>query len=156
VQQVEAREAPRNPGASPVVLPDADSASPELAALRAQWAKIREGARDRSNIAGALLNTVWHIKSFEGDVVELGFRFPAMVTKLQEDTKALQAIVETCSEAAGRPVRVNAVVWDVLAQAAPAPQAVAANGGARSSAPSAGASHLLEEALRAGAVRIEE
>ena len=59
-------------------LPDAESASPELVALRAQWAKIREGARQRSNVAGALLNTVWHIKSFENDVVELGFRFPAM------------------------------------------------------------------------------
>ena len=153
-QQVEARETPRTPGGSPVELPDAESASPELVALRGQWAKIREGARQRSNVAGALLNTVWHIKSFEGDVVELGFRFPAMVTKLQEDAKAREAIIETCSEAAGRPVRVTAVVWDVLVSASPAPQAAAAaSGGSR---PSAGASHLLEEALRAGAVRIEE
>ncbi|MEI6664976.1 MAG: DNA polymerase III subunit gamma/tau [Chloroflexota bacterium] len=153
-QQVETRDAPRGPGASPMELPDAENASPELLALRAQWGKIREGARQRSNVAGALLNTVWHIKSFDDDVVELGFRFPAMVTKLQEDVKALQAIVETCSEAAGRQVRVTAVVWDVLATASPAPQAAAAAaGGGR---PSGGASHLLEEALRAGAVRIEE
>lgn len=136
--------APR-PVAAPFVPPDVDSASPELAAIRAALGGIREAARRRYQPAGALLNTPCAIKSFEGDVVEIGFRFPAHVEKVKDDPKAMQAIVEACSEAVGRTVRVTPVLWDALQQA----QAAAAP-------PQAKGGHLLEEALRAGAVPIPE
>jgi len=140
----EAPSAPR-PAPAPFVPPDADSASPELVALRAALGGIREAARKRYQPAGALLNTPCAIKSFEGDVVEIGFRFPAHVEKVKDDPKAMQAIVEACSEAVGRTVRVTPVLWDALQQA----QAAAAP-------PQAKGGHLLEEALRAGAVPIQE
>jgi DNA polymerase-3 subunit gamma/tau len=137
-------EAPRA-AAAPFAPPDADSASPELAEIRSQWPRIRESARQRYHIAGAVLNTACFIKSFEGDTVELGFRFPTHVTKVQEDAKVLQAIAEACSEVVGRPVRIVPLVWDALQQAsAPAPSAQSKGG------------HLLQEALRHGAVPAEE
>ena len=76
---------------------------------------------------------------------EIGFRFPAHVEKVKDDPKAMQAIVEACSEAAGRAVRVTPVLWDALQQA----QAAAAP-------PQSKGGHLLEEALRAGAVPVPE
>jgi hypothetical protein len=102
-------------------------------------------ARQRYHKAGALLNSACYIKSFEGDSIELGFRFPALVSKAQEDGKVMQAIREAVSEAVGRPVSVVPVVWEALQQASAPPPAQKSAGG-----------HLLEEALKYGAVRAED
>ena len=121
--------------------------------MRDQWGRIRDTVRDHSKKAGALLNSPCFIKSFEGDLVEIGFRFPALVEKVQEDLQVLTAFREAVSEAAGRPVVVSAVVWDALQQAPPAapPQRSSAVSGG-----SSGGGHLLEEALKHGAARVGE
>ncbi len=147
-----ANEAPR-PAPPPFEVPDAADASPALVAMRDQWGRIRDTVRDHSKKAGALLNSPCFIKSFEGDLVEIGFRFPALVEKVQEDLQVLTAFREAVSEAAGRPVVVSAVVWDALQQAPPAapPQRSSAVSGG-----SSGGGHLLEEALKHGAARVGE
>ena len=139
------RETPRPSAPSPFVPPDVADASPALVEIRGKWVDIRESVRKRYHKAGALLNTACDIKSFEGDSVELGFRFPAHVQKAQEDVKVMQAIREAVSEAVGRPVQVVPIVWEAMQQASAPPPTPQSRGG-----------HLLEEALRYGAVPVDE
>ncbi len=131
--------------APPFVPADAADASPDLVALRGKWGGIRESVRKRYHKAGALLNTACEIKSFDGESVELGFRFSTHVQKAQEDAKVMQAIRESVSEAVGHPVQVVPVVWQEMQQAAAPPPVSQSRGG-----------HLLEEALRYGAVPVDE
>ena len=156
-QRAEPRPEPRGePRPAPqFVPPDADAASPELAALRQQWPRIREGARQRHHKAGALLNTACYIKSVDGDSIELGFRFPTHVEKAREDQRVMDAIREAVSEAAGRPLTVSAVVWEALAQA-PAPAAAVASATAAPAAPPPSGGHLFDEALQRGAVPLDD
>jgi len=127
------------------VPPDASEAPPALRDLRSKWGGIRETVRKRSQKAGALLNTACDIKSFDGERVELGFRFATHVQKAQEDPKVMQAIREAVAEAVGHPVQVVPVVWEAMQQAAAPPPVPQSRGG-----------HLLEEALRFGAVPVDE
>jgi len=136
---------PRPAPPPPFVPPDAADASPELTAIRGKWGGIRESVRKRYHKAGALLNTACDIKSFDGASIELGFRFATHVQKAQEDPKVMQAIREAVAEAVGHPVQVVPVVWEAMQQAsAPPPQSQSRGG------------HLLEEALRYGAVPVDE
>ncbi len=133
------------PVAAAFVPPDAADAPPALRDIRGKWGGIREAVRKRSHKAGALLNTACDIKSFDGDSIELGFRFATHVQKAQEDAKVMQAIREAVAEAVGRPVQVVPVVWDAMQEAAAPPPPPQSRGG-----------HLLEEALRYGAVPVDE
>ena len=128
------------------VPPDEGELSPQLTEVRGKWEAIRAAARVRHHKAGALLNTPCNIKSFDGDRVELGFRFPIHVEQVTtfEDGKVMQAISEAVVEAVGRPVEVAAVVWEQLERAAPAvPQR--SQGG-----------HLVDEARKQGAEPVAE
>ena len=135
------------------MLPDQDTASPVLSAARDKWDAIRENARGRYFKAGPLLRQA-HIKSAGVDQIEVGFQFRALLDKAQEDPKVLVAIREAATELLGRPVQIVPVLWEELQQAATAPAAAAAPTGASRPAPSGG--HLLEEALKFGAVPVEE
>jgi len=130
--------------------PDEGEASPELVALRGQWGTIRESARKRTHRAGAILNSQCHIKKFEGDTVEIGFKFPAHVEHAQmlEDGKVMQAIREAVSEAVGREVAVVPVYWPELGEAA---ETAGPRGGG-----GVDGGHLVEEALKLGAERTPE
>jgi DNA polymerase-3 subunit gamma/tau len=143
------RPAARRP-AQPFVPPDAGEVSEALTELRGKWDAIRESARKRSLRAGAILNSRCYIKTFDGDTVEVGFRFPAHVeqAKTLEDGQAMQAIQDAVIEAAGREVEVVPVLWAELEQTTGSPSA------ARGS--SADGGHLVEEALKLGAERVQE
>jgi hypothetical protein len=135
---------PRRAAPPPFVPPDAADAPPALVEIRGKWGSIRESVRKRYHKAGALLNTACDIKSFDGDSIELGFRFATHVQKAQEDAKVMQAIREAVAEAVGHPVQVVPVVWEAMQQASEPPPQPQSRGG-----------HLLEEALRYGAVPME-
>ena len=141
------RRPPADAPSRPPPLPDEGEIPVELAQARAKWPLIQESARRRHSKAGALLNSGCYIKSFPGDRLEIGFRFPTHVDLVTnaEGGAVMQAIREAAADALGRPVDVVPVLWEELAQAkrqaAPAP---ASSGG-----------HLLEEALEQGATRAE-
>ncbi|HJM76151.1 MAG TPA: DNA polymerase III subunit gamma/tau [Dehalococcoidia bacterium] len=143
------RRAARRPP-QPFVPPDAGEVSEELTGLREKWDAIRESARKRSLRAGAILNSQCYIKTFDGDTVEIGFRFPAHVeqAKTLEDGQAMQAIQDTLIEAVGREVEVIPVVWAELEQT------TGSRSAARNSSVDGG--HLVEEAIKLGAERVQE
>ena len=128
------------------VPPDEGELSPQLVEVRGKWEAIRAAARKRHHKAGALLNTPCNIKSFDGDKIELGFRFPVHVEQVMtfESGKVMQAISEAVVEAVGRPVEVAAVVWEQLEQARPAVSQRSQGG------------HLVDEARKQGAESVEE
>ena len=146
--------------------PDEGPVSEELAALRERHEDIREAARSRHRVAGALLSSRCEIKSFEGDRVEIGFQSQLLVEKALGDAEVLQALREAVGEAAGRPVEVVAVVWEALQRSAPSPQqrpddssppaAAGAPPAAAAAPPAPNGGHLVEEALKQGAVLAEE
>ena len=149
-QPPEARVEPpprQPPEAAP---PDEGEIAPELAELRQKWGSIREAARKSNYQAGAMLNSQCYIKKLEDDTVEIGFKSPFVIEKTRtlEDGKVMQAISDAVSEAVGRPVEVVPVLWEELERSselsAGTPPAPAAGG------------HLVEEALKLGADRIEE
>ncbi len=117
-------------------------------------------------MAGALLSSRCEIKSFEGDRVEIGFQSQLLVEKALGDAEVLQALREAVGEAAGRPVEVVAVVWEALQRSAPSPQqrpddssppaAAGAPPAAAAAPPAPNGGHLVEEALKQGAVLAEE
>jgi hypothetical protein len=119
--------------------------SPELAQLREHWDQIRSAARQSHVKAGALLNTAY-VRGVEGDRVEIGFRYPAHVDLVlnSESGAGLTAITPAVSTAVGRSVEVVPVHWEALASTGPAPAAQSSGG------------HLLEEAVKQGAVKIED
>ena len=144
---------------TPPALPDDDTPSPELAALRDRLGDIRDAARAQHHKAGALLNSRCYIKSLEGDTVEIGFQSQLLVEKALGDAEVLQAIRGAVGGALGRDVQVVPVVWDALQQAQPPQQqrADAAGPGAPPPAePSRGGGHLAEAARKLGAVPSEE
>ena len=146
--------------------------SQELAALRERHEEIREAARSRHRVAGALLSSRCEVKSFEGDRVEIGFQSQLLVEKALGDAEVLQALREAVGEAVGRPVDVVPVVWEALQRTSPQPQQRADDASSpptRPPPPSADAppaaaaappvqngGHLVEEALKQGAVLAEE
>ena len=145
------------------VLPDDATASPELAALRDQKDDIRDAARQRHHMAGALLSSLCQFKSLEGDKVELGFQSQLLVEKALGDGEVLQALHEAVGSAVGRQVEVVPVVWEALQRGAPprqqttdAPPSRAPEPPPAPAAAAAGGGHLVEEALRQGAVLAEE
>ena len=127
------------------VPPDEGEVSPELAALRAQWEQIRDAARSRHYKAGAFLKSC-NIKTFDGDRVEVGFRFAAHVDLVvnAEDGRVMEAIRDSVVDAVGRSVEVSAVVWEQL------------EGVARAAPTRSTGGHMLEEALKQGAELIKE
>ena len=146
--------------------PDEGPVSGELAALRERHEDIREAARSRHRVAGALLSSRCEIKSFEEDRVEIGFQSQLLVEKALGDAEVLQTLREAVGEAAGRPVEVVPVVWEALQRSAPAPQQrpndtpppppADAAPAAAAAQPAQGGGHLVEEALKQGAVLAEE
>ena len=133
---------------TPVVPADEGEVTPQLAELRGKWESIRAAARKRNFKAGALLNTQCHVKQFEGDTVEIGFKSAFMIEKANnlEEGKVFQAIGEVVSEAVGRPVEVVPALWEELSQSRDAP----------ASEESADGGHLVEEAQKLGAERVAE
>ncbi len=146
--------------------PDEGPVSEELAALRERHEDIREAARSRHRVAGALLSSRCEIKSFEGDKVEIGFQSQLLVEKALGDAEVLQTLSEAVGEAAGRPVEVVPVMWEALQRTAPAPQQrrddtppappADAPPAAAAAQPAQSGGHLVEEALKQGAVLAEE
>ena len=152
--------------------PDEGPVSEELAALRERHEEIREAARSRHRVAGALLSSRCEVKSFEGDRVEIGFQSQLLVEKALGDAEVLQALREAVGEAAGRPVDVVPVVWEALQRTSPQPQQRAddasppptrppppsaeAPPAAAAAPPVQNGGHLVEEALKQGAVLAEE
>ena len=118
--------------------------------MRAQWPDIRERARKRYFKAGPLLQQA-HIKRLGPDSIEIGFQFPALLSKVQDDGKAMQAIHDAVEETLGRSLNVVPVVWEALQQAS----SQQASGSAPAQRSTVGGGHLLEEALQAGATRLE-
>ena len=147
-----AAAADRPPPSRTVVLPDEVDASPALVLVRSQWASIREGARKRYFKAGPLLQQA-QVKQVSDDRVEVGFQFRALLDKAQEDVKVMQAIREAIAEAVGHAVDVVPVVWEALQASSIPASGPAAGGGSNGGA---GGGHLLEEALKYGAVPVEE
>ena len=152
VQPTASRPATRPAAASgggaasrPFTPSDEGPVSPELAELREHWDQIRSAAREAHVKAGALLNTAYP-RSVEGDRVEIGFRFPAHVDLAlnSESGAVLTAITQAVSTAVGRSVEVVPVHWEALASTGPAPAAQSSGG------------HLLDEAMKQGAVKIDD
>ena len=145
--------------------PDEGPVSPELAALRDQRAEIRDAAKQRHHMAGALLSSLCEFKSIEGDRVEIGFQSQLLVEKAL-DAAVLQALRDAVASAVGRDVEVVPMVWEALQRSAPPPQQRPSDASPPPSAdapPSAAAAppvqnggHLVEEALKQGAVLAEE
>ena len=147
--------------------PDEGPVSPELAALREQHDAVREAARESHRVAGALLSSRCEFKSFEGDRVEIGFQSQLLVEKALGDPEVLQALREAVGGVVGRAVDVVPMVWEALQRSAPSPQQRAADAPqspppaaeappAASAPAAAGGGHLVEEALKLGAVPVEE
>ncbi|MCY4615238.1 MAG: AAA family ATPase, partial [Chloroflexi bacterium] len=142
--------------------PDEGPVSRELAALRERHEDIREAARSRHRVAGALLSSRCEIKSFEEDRVEIGFQSQLLVEKALGDAEVLQTLREAVGEAAGRALEVVPVVWEALQRSAPAPQQRPNDtpppppAAAAAAQPAQGGGHLVEEALKQGAVLAEE
>ena len=168
---VPAATAPRTPSGAPArsrprrpVLPDDETASPELVALRDRRDEIRDAARGRHHMAGALLSSLCEFKSFEGDRVEIGFQSRLLVEKALGDAEVLQALRDAVAAAVGREVEVVPVVWEALQRSAPPPQQRPADSPTPASpeaAPPGGppanaGSRLVEEALKLGAVPVED
>ena len=131
----------------------------DLATLRERLPEIRETAKAKNNVAGALLNSGCYIKSFEADRVEIGFRFPIHVEKAQGTPDALAAIRDAVGDIVGRPVDVIPVLSEEPADTAPAgggAPAAAADAPPARQGGSGGGGHLIEEARRLGAVPVEE
>ncbi len=161
------RAAARRSAPPPAPPGNGDAPSPELAALRERLGEIREAARAQHHVAAALLNSRCHVKSLDGDTVEIGFQSPLLVEKALGDAEVLAAIRGAVAAAVGRPVEVKPVVWDALRQvspsapaaAAPSPPAAAAPPPAPSGAPPpapAGGGHIVEEALTFDGVAVVE
>jgi DNA polymerase-3 subunit gamma/tau len=133
------------PPAPRFVAPDAGEVTAELAALRDQWDEIRGVAKQLHFKAGALLQAAF-LKSAEGDVVEIGFRFPAHVEQVRESEggQVLAAVTQAVSQVAKRELTVQPVVWEELNHTGPAPARKTSGG------------HLVEEAAELGAVVIED
>ena len=149
----------------PPAPPEEAAPSPELAALRERLGEIREAARAQHHVAAALLNSRCHIKSLDGDTVEIGFQSPLLVEKALGDAEVLAAISGAVAGAVGRPVEVVPVVWDALRQAPPpapagaAPPSAPAPAAAPSAPPPVAASaggHIAEEALTFDGVSVAE
>ncbi len=98
-----------------------------------------------------MLNSQCYIKKFEGDTVEIGFRSPFLIEKTLtlEDGSVMKAIYDVVCEAVGRPVEVVPVLWEELQQAA------AASESPPETPASAVGGHLVEEAQKLGANRID-
>ena len=133
----------KEPAAPAFVPPDDGEVSEQLLAARAQWDAIRDGTRKRLMKAGALLSESY-IKACEEDSIEIGFRYPSHVDMVKTDQAVLTAIEESCAAALGRTLAVSAVLWEGLQRSGPAP--------ARSSS----GGHLVEEALKQGAVLADD
>ena len=144
--------------------PDDGPVSPELAELRERREEIRADARSRHRVAGALLSSQYEFKSFEGDRVEIGFQSRLLVEKALGDAEVLQALRAGVGAAVGREVEVVPVVWEALQRSAPPPQQRPADSPTPASpeaAPPGGppansGSRLVEEALKLGAVPVED
>ncbi len=147
--------------------PDEGPVSEDLAALREQHEGVREAARERHRVAGALLSSRCEFKSFEGDTVEIGFQSQLLVEKALGDPEVLQALGDAVGGVVGRAVTVTPVVWEALQRSAPPPRQRAADAPpppppsaeappAAAAAPAQGGGHLVEEALKQGAVLAEE
>ena len=143
--------------------------SAELAALREQHDAVREAARERHRVAGALLSSRCEFKSFEGDRIEIGFQSQLLVEKALGDPEVLQALGDAVGGVVGRAVDVVPVVWEALQRSVPpppqqraddapppAPPAGEAPPAASAAASAGGGGHLVEEALKLGAMPVEE
>ena len=126
--------------------------------MRERWGEIRDAARTRHFRAGALLNTPCLIKSFEGDTVEIGFRFPKHVELVLtfEDGQVLQILRDVLSEVVGRPVTVVPVLWEALQGSAVSTPRTANAADAPADAPADAGGHMIEEARKLGAVSVED
>ena len=135
-----AAEAP----AQPFSPPDAGAVSAELQALRDKWSQVQTLAREKSQRFGALLGGAdrAYPKSFDEGVVVIGFRFPRHA-EMAREPDFNRVFTEAISEVLGQTVTVSAVEWPELADAG------------RAEAPTLKGGHMVEEALKQGAQRID-
>jgi len=139
-----AAEEPPPPPAQPFAPPDAGDVSDELTKLREQWPSVQALARKKDMRAGALLGSASNAfpKSMDGTQVVMGFQFPAHVEKFQVP-EIQRALAEALTEILGHPVTVRAEEWAELSSAGTAAPAKVGGG------------HLVEEALKQGARRMD-
>ncbi len=136
-------EAPATP-AVPFAPPDAGSVSGDLQRLRDAWPDVQAKARKIRVPAGALLGTANNAfpKSVEGDTVTIGFQFEAHIARAQA-AENHAALTQAVSEVMGRAMKVVAAHWPELGAAGTAAPQRSSGG------------HLVEEALKQGARRID-
>ena len=132
------------PPAQPFAPPDAGDVSQELATLRERWGEVQTLARKKDIRAGALLGSASNAfpKAVEGERVVVGFQFPAHLEKVQTP-EIHQALRDSVAEVLGHEVSVDLELWPELAGAGTA-ATVKSSGG-----------HLVEEALKQGARRVD-
>ncbi len=125
--------------------PDGGQVSDELSTLRQKWPDVQALARKKDVRAGAYLSTPSNAfpKSMSGDVVTVGFQFPAHLDKVQQTPEIRGALRDAIAEVLAHDVTLEVEAWAEL-------------GSAGTSAPSKSAGgHLVEEALKQGARRID-
>jgi len=125
--------------------PDEGQVSDELSTLRQKWPDVQALARKKDVRAGAFLSSPSSAfpKALEGDRVTVGFLFPAHRDKVQGTPEVHAALRDAVSEVLGRALQVDLIEWPELASAGTAAPTKSAGG------------HLVEEALKQGARRID-
>lgn len=125
--------------------PDGGAVSDELATLRQKWPDVQALARKKDMRAGALLasaNTAFPT-GMEGSRVTLGFQFPGHLQRAEQTPEIRAAVRDAIGEILGHEVSLDFELWPELEGAGTATPARSAGG------------HLVEEALKQGARRIE-
>ncbi len=125
--------------------PDGGQVSDELSTLRQKWPDVQALARKKDMRAGALLGSASNAfpKSMDGQRVTVGFQFPAHLQKAEGTPEIRAALRDAIGDVLGHEVTVELEVWSELGSAGTAAPTRSAGG------------HLVEEALKQGARRID-
>jgi len=125
--------------------PDHGQVSDDLSTLRQKWPDVQALARKKDMRAGALLGSASNAfpKSMDGQRVTVGFQFPAHLQKAESTPEIRAALCDAIGDVLGHEVTVELEAWPELASAGTASPTKSAGG------------HLVEEALKQGARRID-
>ncbi|MQC17660.1 MAG: hypothetical protein DWG80_01120, partial [Chloroflexi bacterium] len=125
--------------------PDDGQVSDELTTLRQKWPDVQALARKKDVRAGAYLSTPSNAfpKSMAGDIVTVGFQFPAHLDKVQQTPEIRGALRDAIAEVLAHDVKLEVEAWAELGSAG------------TSAPPKSAGGHLVEEALKQGARRID-
>lgn len=144
-EQRAASPPPEGEPSRPFAPPDGGAVSDDLATLRQKWPDVQALARKKDMRAGALLGSASNAfpKSMDGQRVTVGFQFPAHLQKAEGTPEIRAALREAIGEILGREVALDLEVWAELASAGTA------------APPRTSGGHLVEEALKQGARRVD-